>query len=71
MYRGLNHNNNPFSESIADIYEKGISTSSVSKVFSLAGLRLGWIVAEKSIIDLINSQREYSIISVGILDDYF
>ena len=30
-------------DSIADLYEKGISVSSMSKVFSLAGLRLGWI----------------------------
>lgn len=28
-------------DSIADLYEKGISVSSMSKVFSLAGLRLG------------------------------
>lgn len=71
VYRGLNHIANPFSVSIANIYEKGISTSSVSKVFSLAGLRLGWIAAHKSIIDKINIQREYNTISVGILDDYF
>ena len=71
VYRGLNHNGNPFSKSIADIYEKGISTGSMSKVFSLAGLRLGWIAANKDIIDDINHQREYNTISVGILDDYF
>jgi len=71
VYRGLNHSGNPFSESIADIYEKGISTSSMSKTFSLAGLRLGWICAKTDIINAINNQREYNTISVGILDDYF
>lgn len=71
VYRGLNHNGNPFSDSIADIYEKGISTGSMSKVFSLAGLRLGWIAANEKIINEINHQREYNTISVGILDDYF
>jgi aspartate/methionine/tyrosine aminotransferase len=71
VYRGLNHNGNPFSKSIFDLYEKGISTGSMSKVFSLAGLRLGWIVANEDIIAQINSQREYNTISVGILDDYF
>lgn len=30
-------------DSIADLYEKSISVNSMSKVFSLAGLRLGWI----------------------------
>lgn len=71
VYRGLNHEGNPFSVSIADIYDKGISTGSMSKVFSLAGLRLGWIVADEKIMEQINSQREYNTISVGILDDYF
>ena len=71
VYRGLNHSGNPFSDSIADIYDKGVSTGSLSKTFSLAGLRLGWIAAEKTIIDTINRQREYNTISVGILDDYF
>ncbi|MCM1339837.1 MAG: aminotransferase [Muribaculaceae bacterium] len=71
VYRGLNHEGNPFSVSVADIYEKGVSTGSMSKVFSLAGLRLGWIAADKEIIDRINHQREYNTISVGILDDYF
>lgn len=71
VYRGLNHEGNPFSVSIADIYDKGISTGSMSKVFSLAGLRLGWIAAAENIMEQINSQREYNTISVGILDDYF
>lgn len=45
VYRGLNDE-----LSISDIYEKGISTSSLSKVFSLAGLRLGWVKANGDVI---------------------
>ena len=71
VYRGLGHSGEPFSTSIADIYEKGISTSGMSKVFSLAGLRLGWVCAPTEVIKEINHQREYNTISVGILDDYF
>ena len=71
VYRGLNHEGNPFSVSVADIYDKGISTGSMSKTFSLAGLRLGWICANTDIINVVNHQREYNTISVGILDDYF
>jgi len=70
VYRGLNHDR-ILSASIADIYEKGISTGSVSKVFSLAGLRLGWITADIDIIKKISTHRQYNTISVGILDDYF
>ena len=70
VYRGLNHDKT-LSVSIADIYEKGISTGSVSKVFSLAGLRLGWIAAPIDVIEKIGTHRQYNTISVGILDDYF
>lgn len=70
VYRGLEHSG-IISKSIADIYEKGISTGSMSKVFSLAGLRLGWIAAPDEVINEVNHQREYNTISVGILDDYF
>lgn len=71
VYRGLTHTGDSFGVSVADIYNRGISTGSMSKVFSLAGLRLGWVCATPDIIDVINHQREYNTISVGILDDYF
>lgn len=55
--------------SISDLYELGVSTSSLSKYFGLAGLRIGWIKANKDIIDQINIRRDYSIISTGKLID--
>ena len=70
VYRGLEHNGN-ISKSITELYEKGISTGSMSKVFSLAGLRLGWIVAPEEVMDKIIIHREYNTISVSIPDDYF
>lgn len=70
VYRGLEHDG-VLSESIVDIYEKGISTGSMSKVFSLAGLRLGWIVAPDEVMEKVIIQREYNTISVSALDDYF
>ena len=42
VYRHLSQEDG-WCPSIVDLYEKGISVSSMSKVFSLAGLRLGWI----------------------------
>lgn len=69
VYRGQEHDGN-ISKSIADIYEKGISTGSMSKLFSLAGLRLGWIAAPDDVMPEIIKQREYNTISVGIIDDY-
>jgi len=71
VYRGIVRNKEYETTSIVDLYEKGISTSSLSKAFSLAGLRLGWVVGCPEVIDKINHQREYNTISVGVLDDYF
>ena len=41
VYRGIDQAGDGTTASIADVYEKGISTASTSKAFSLAGLRLG------------------------------
>ena len=57
-------------ESIVDLYEKGISVSSMSKVFSLAGLRLGWIAThDKALRASILSHRDYNHISCGMFDE--
>jgi aspartate/methionine/tyrosine aminotransferase len=51
-------------------YEKVISTSSMSKAFSLAGIRLGWIASpDPEIIEACASARDYTLISVGQIDD--
>ena len=71
VYRGLNLTGNPYSKSIADIYEKGVSVGSMSKTYSLPGLRVGWVCAREDLIGEINKHREYNTISVSILDDYF
>ncbi|MCT4607487.1 MAG: aminotransferase [Marinisporobacter sp.] len=70
VYRGLNHKGESFSPSIADLYEKGISTGSMSKTFSLAGLRIGWICAPEEFIEKINRRRDYNTISCGMIDEY-
>lgn len=71
VYRGTDQKGNGTTDSIADIYEKGISTAGMSKAFSLAGLRLGWVVAPREIIDQVMIHRDYNTISVGVIDDYF
>lgn len=69
VYRGLNQEGDSFTESIADLYEKGISTASMSKTFSLAGLRLGWIAGPVDFLKEVNNHRDYNTISVGMIDD--
>ena len=69
VYRGLNQNDD-YQPSIADIYENGISICSMSKIFSLAGLRLGWIASgNQGIIEKCLKHREYNIISCGMIDE--
>ena len=71
VYRGTNQTGNGFAPAIADLYEKGISTASMSKSFSLAGLRLGWIAAPRNLIEQVMIHRDYNTISVGMIDDHF
>ncbi|MDL2211468.1 aminotransferase [Erysipelotrichaceae bacterium OttesenSCG-928-M19] len=69
VYRGLHHERS-FTPSVIDLYDKAISTGSLSKVFSLAGLRLGWIVGPQDFIERVNTHRDYNTISCGLIDDY-
>ncbi len=71
VYRGTDQEGNGYTASIADIYERGISTGSMSKTYSLAGLRLGWIVAPSELIRAVAIHRDYNTISVGMIDDHF
>lgn len=69
VYRGLSQDGSR-QKSVAELYEKGVGTSSMSKVFSLAGLRLGWIATRNhELMEALMSHRDYSIISCGMLDE--
>lgn len=71
VYRGLSEDGS-YMVSIADIYEKGISVGSMSKIFSLAGLRMGWIVTrDEEVKEACLRRRDYDTISCGRLDDLF
>jgi aspartate/methionine/tyrosine aminotransferase len=69
VYRGTDQEGAGFTASVADLYEKGISTGSMSKTWSLAGLRVGWIVAPVELIHRVQIHRDYNTISVGMLND--
>ena len=71
VYRGTAQVGDGMVPSIVDIYDKGISTAGMSKVFSLAGLRVGWVVAPKELTDKIMIHRDYDTISVGMINDHF
>ena len=69
VYRHLTQED-AWSVSIVDLYDKGISVSSMSKVFSLAGLRLGWIAThDEDLRRALLSHRDYDLISCGMFDE--
>ena len=70
VYRGTDQQGTGMTASITDIYEKGISTAGMSKAYSLAGLRLGWVTASHKVIEDVMIHRDYDTISVGMVDDY-
>ena len=71
VYRGTGQVGDGMVPSIVDIYQKGISTAGMSKVFSLAGLRVGWVVAPRELTEKIMIHRDYDTISVGMINDHF
>ncbi|AZV77156.1 aminotransferase [Parasedimentitalea marina] len=71
VYRGTDQEGSGTTEAMADLYERGISTAGMSKAYSLAGLRLGWVAAPREVIEAVSIQRDYDTISVGMIDDHF
>ncbi len=68
MYRGLKEEYMP---SFADIYGKAIVTCSSSKIYSMAGTRVGWIICKDSETrkELFN-RRSYDSICGGVFDEW-
>ena len=69
VYRGLEHDPQEKTPSVVDLYEKAVATGSLSKVFSLAGLRLGWVTGPRDFIKECFSRRDYTTISCGMIDE--
>ncbi|KAL5338440.1 hypothetical protein BJX70DRAFT_388652 [Aspergillus crustosus] len=75
VYRPLFHSISPMdpefpSSALSLGYERTIATGSMSKAYSLAGIRLGWIASrDRTVIEACASARDYTTISVSQLDD--
>ena len=70
VYRLLVQDDDAFTTSPVDLYDKAVVTSSMSKVWSLAGVRLGWCITKSPELrrDLL-SHRDYDLISCGMFDE--
>lgn len=69
VYRGATQTGDDLPPSMAEVTDRAIVTGSMSKAFSLAGLRLGWIVAPHEVLAAAEIHRDYNTISVGMIDD--
>lgn len=54
---------------IVDLYDKGISVNSLSKTYSLPGIRVGWVASHADIADILRGYRDYTMICAGVFDD--
>ena len=51
-------------------YDKAISVSSLSKMFSMAGTRIGWIICkDHEVYEEFKTRRSYNTICCGIIDE--
>lgn len=70
VYRPLFHGTEAPPSAISMGYPKVVATSSMSKAWALAGIRIGWVASrDSSIIAAVASARDYTTISVSQLDD--
>lgn len=55
---------------VASFGRYGVSTSSVSKAFGLAGLRFGWLCASPAVVAAATNWKDYTTISPGIFGQH-
>ena len=55
---------------VASYGANGISTTSLTKAYGLAGLRFGWIAGAKPVVDRAWGWKDYTTISTGLIDQH-
>ena len=71
MYLGLNHAGTPAIPSAADITEKSITLSGLSKTYGLPGLRCGWLtVQDPALRENIINWKHYTSICAPVPSEY-
>ncbi|HFU4202793.1 TPA: aminotransferase [Streptococcus suis] len=66
VYRSFSEQDIP---SIIEVYDRGIAVNSLSKTYSLPGIRVGWVAANLEVTDILRDYRDYTMICAGVFDD--
>ncbi|CCT73181.1 related to transaminase type I [Fusarium fujikuroi IMI 58289] len=71
VFRPLFHDNSQIPPSFVSLgYSNTITTGSVSKAYSLPGIRIGWIISpNRDILQRIIAARDYTTLNVSRIDD--
>lgn len=71
LFHGIGPGDDEYPPSMLNLgYDNVIVTGSMSKAYSLAGIRLGWVASRsRDLVEAISSARDYATISVSQLDD--
>ncbi len=55
--------------SMADLYDKAVVSNSLSKTYSVPGVRIGWTVSNAELADRFRVYRDYTMICDGVFND--
>ena len=55
--------------SMADLYDRAVVTNSLSKTYSVPGIRMGWTASNAEVADKIRGLRDYTLICGGVFND--
>ncbi|WP_331234654.1 aminotransferase class I/II-fold pyridoxal phosphate-dependent enzyme [Natronorarus salvus] len=55
---------------VAAMGEYGLSTTSLTKAYGLAGLRFGWLAGDREVVDRAWQWKDYTTISTGLIDQH-
>ncbi len=69
VYRGIEFEG-PFSPSFVEYYDKAVCSSSLSKVWGAPGLRVGWMVGPKDIVEKGSALKEYTTLGGSVLSEF-
>ncbi len=70
IYKGIESDRSTYIPSIAEMSEKGITTSSVSKVFGMPGIRMGWVAGSEAALKEMKIRWNYVARDSGFLDQF-